>query len=555
MQKTCANCSNPFEITENDLAFYDRISPTFKEKKYSIPPPTLCPDCRFQRRLAHHNERHLYERTCAKTKEDIISIYSPDKDLTIYDVKEWWTDSWDPMDYGRDIDFSRSFFEQFADLRKQVPRMSLTQENTENSMYTSCVSNLKNCYLLFTSDFSKDCAYGIWTQNSKDCYDNIIIDNCELAYECVFCNNIYHSSFVLLSSQCHHSAFLFDCSNCSNCFMCHGLRNKEYHINNVEYTKEKYLQKIKEFPISSQKNLEVCKKRFKEIVKSAAHLYMWRGGRIINSTGDLLVDTENCIECYELVRSKDCKYCLGYEMKDAMDCTYGNAEFGYENCECFPMAFQSAFNVNSYTGSNLYYCDMCMNNCFHCFGCIGLKHKEYCIFNKQYTKEEYNDLVPRLIEHMRSHSEWGEFFPIAHSNFAYNESLGQDYFPLAKEEAVKKGYNWLEQENKEYVVATCDVPDDINDVPDSLVDEILACSSCKKNYRIIKQELKFYKKRGLPIPLECFECRYQERKQWKNPRKLWKRKCMKCEKDIQTSYSPERPESVYCEKCYLKEVY
>jgi hypothetical protein len=44
------------------------------------------------------------------------------------------------------------------------------------------------------------------------------------------------------------------------------------------------------------------------------------------------------------------------------------------------------------------------------FGCIGLRGKEYCILNKQYTKEEYETLVPKIIEKMKADGEWGEFF-------------------------------------------------------------------------------------------------------------------------------------------------
>lgn len=552
---SCSHCQSPFEVSDKDLQFLEKFTLTFAGQKFPIPPPTHCPDCRQQRRLAHHNERHLYRRTCAVTGKEIISIYSPDKKLTVYDVSKWWQDSWDPLRYGKDVDCSRPFFHQIAELKAKVPRMSVTQENTENSLYTSCVSNLKNCYLIFTSDFSRDCGYGTWTQNSRDSYDNTIIDNCELAYECVFSSGIYDSSFVLLSSQCSNSAFLFDCRNCSNCFLCNGLRSKQYHINNVEYSKEEYFEKLKEFPMSSHKNLESCKQLFRTMVKNATHLYMWRSGRIINSTGDLLSDCENCIACFEVVRSKDCKYSLGYEMKDALDCTYANAELGYENCECFPMAFHSAFNVNSYTGSNLYYCDMCMNNCMNCFGCVGLKHKEYCILNKQYTREEYEALVSKIIEHMQSTNEWGEFFPIALSNFAYNESLAQDYFPLTKDGAKKNMYAWLDPDTKEYKLATCDMPDDIADVPDSIIDETLVCTQCKKNYRIIRQELAFYRKKNLPIPRKCFECRYAERKTYKNPRKLFDRSCSSCKKKLQSAYAPERPERVLCEECYLKEVY
>jgi hypothetical protein len=78
-----------------------------------IPPPTLCPDCRQQRRLSFRNERKLYKRKCDATGKDIISIYSPDKPYTVYHQDYWWSDAWEPMDYGRDFDFSRSAIEQF----------------------------------------------------------------------------------------------------------------------------------------------------------------------------------------------------------------------------------------------------------------------------------------------------------------------------------------------------------------------------------------------------------------------------------------------------------
>ena len=46
MQNSCTNCGQGFAITQDDLKFYDEVSPEFGEKKYAIPPPTLCPDCR-----------------------------------------------------------------------------------------------------------------------------------------------------------------------------------------------------------------------------------------------------------------------------------------------------------------------------------------------------------------------------------------------------------------------------------------------------------------------------------------------------------------------------
>jgi Zn ribbon nucleic-acid-binding protein len=59
----------------------------------------LCPDCRQQRRLAFRNERNLYKRKCDATGKNIISIYSPDKNIKVYNQDFWWSDKWNTMDY------------------------------------------------------------------------------------------------------------------------------------------------------------------------------------------------------------------------------------------------------------------------------------------------------------------------------------------------------------------------------------------------------------------------------------------------------------------------
>jgi hypothetical protein len=175
--------------------------------------------------------------------------------------------------------------------------------------------------------------------------------------------------------------------------------------------------------------------------------------------------------------------------------------------------------------------------------------------NKQYSKEEYDSLVPKIIEHMKKTGEWGEFFPIRLSPFEYNKSVAMEYYPLQKEEVLSKGWKWKDHDQQEYKKQTYDVANDIKDIPDSITKEILACSDCRKNYRIIAQELTFYRRMGVAIPSKCPDCRHKARMALRNDCKLWKNKCSKCGVDIKTSYSPNRPEKVYCEKCYLEEVY
>lgn len=548
LTKTCRINGKNFVITDEDQAFY---------AKMNVPMPTLCPEERTRRRLAFRNERHLYHRKCDLSGKTIISNYSPDKAYKVYDQKEWWSDKWNALDYGRDFDFSRPFFEQFAELMKVVPRLSLLSMNNENSDYTNCVTNLKNCYLLFSSDFSQDCYYGDWTQNSRNCIDNYLIDKSELAYECYYSQGIYRSIYIFNSSNCNDSAFLYDCRGCNNCFMSYGLRNKQYCFENQQLSKEEYEKKMSEIDLGSNEVFSKMKNKFFEFIKDHPRLYLQKMGRVESSSGDLFIDTENCHESFQVVRGKDCKFIQsGFEIKDIYDSSYVNGELGYENCECFPMPYNAAFNVSTYTGHNLFYTDSCMNNCSNCFGCIGLRNAEYCIFNKQYTKEEYFALREKIIEHMEKTGEWGEFFPIELSPFGYNETNAQEFFPIQKEEALAKNYKWKEgDENSSYSGPTVNIPDNINNVSDEITKQILKCEVSGKLYKVIPQELEFYRNMKLALPRRSPEQRWKDRFAMQNPRHLWDRKCDNCRKDIRSTYALNRPEKVYCEDCYLKIVY
>ena len=97
--KQCRQCKTMFDITDKDMNFYDKVSPIFNNKKYQIPTPTLCPDCRQQRRLHFRNERNFYRRKCDLTGKDMVSIYSPDKPCKVYDQKNRRSDTWNPLEY------------------------------------------------------------------------------------------------------------------------------------------------------------------------------------------------------------------------------------------------------------------------------------------------------------------------------------------------------------------------------------------------------------------------------------------------------------------------
>ena len=526
MSQICTLCQSPFEISESDIAFLAQLSPQFGETTYTIPPPDHCPQCRLMHRYLWRAELHVFSRKSDLSGESILSQYPRNCPYKVYSEKEWWSDDWDTLSYGRDYDFSRPFFDQFKDLLQEVPLMGRSVLGNENCDYINCASWNKNCYLLAGANHNEDCYYGNFVNNCTDCIDNSFIDHCELCYECIDCTKCYGCTHCQNSSNCTESYFLFSCRGCKHCFGSVNLFEKEYVWMNEQLSKEEYEARLSNAKLDQHGRLAEAEKFFESHRLTYPHKHL-TGEMNENVTGNAIIRSRNCTECFDISDCEDCKYCGWFhKAKNCMDCyAWG---FPAEECYYCPEvgdgSYRCCFTVSCYNGNNIWYSYYTLAGCKNCFGCVSLRSNEYCILNKQYTKEEYEEILPRIIQHMQSTGEWGQFFPLSMSPHAYNQSIVSDYMPKSREDVEQLGGWWN----------------------DETTDAAL---------QIIQKEEAFLKRRGLPLPSKPFTQRHNARLAKRNPRQLWDRTCAKCQKSIQTSYSPERPEIVYCESCYLSEVY
>lgn len=557
MIKSCKQCSSQFEITNQDLGFYDKISPIFAGKKFPVPPPQLCPDCRQQRRLAMRNERTLYHRKSDLTGKQIIAMFAPSSPYKVYDQDEWWSDQWDANEYGREFDFNKTFSEQFKALQLAVPHVSLNNVNVENGYYTNFALNQKNSYLVFGGSNNEDCIYGKFIPGCKDCVDNYSVYYSELCYEGVSCERCYNCKFLINSRNCSDCIMIENCQSCQNCIGCFGLQAKQYYVFNQFIGKEKYEEIIKDYQALTTAKIIFLRNKLNEIKSKLPHV----STNIFASedcTGDNIYNSKNCHYAFNINGCEDCKYIFfSPKSSNTYDSTF-NAPDGVRFCYnvCSSVGVESGITTfYLWYGSNILY-STASHYCDNILGCVGLKHKKYCILNKQYSKEAYEKLVPKIVAHMVKTGEWGEYFNYDLSLFGYNETVAQEYYPLTKDQALQLGANWQQEDQKEqYQGAAFKPPENINEVNESICNQILTCEATGKNYKIIPQELKFYKKMGLPIPNLSPDQRHLKRLALHNPLKLWTRNCAKCGQAIQTSFNPKRPEIVYCQNCYLKEVY
>jgi len=587
--KNCQNCKKDFVIEPEDFQFYEKMK---------VPTPTWCPDCRLQRRMVVRNEHFLYKAQCGRTGKAMFSMYPPSSKINAWEYNEWIKDDWSQDEYGRGYDFSKPFFEQFKELLQTVPVPSKSITQPINSDYSNNSSYIKDCYLSFGLTRSENLLYCLNSTECKDCVDSAFLISGELSYDSFFnqkCSRSFYSSYC---TDCHSIYFCRECMGCADCFGCFGLRNKSFYIFNESYSKEEYQRKLEEFKLSSRKSIEEIKPKVAEFWLRHPVKYA-RNYKNENCLGEYISNSKNAQNSYYVIGGENLKYCHSLYASPSRD-SYDHYRFGlnselvYECSSCGDQISNIKFSYGCFNNCrNVEYSFFC-NRASNLFGCAGLHDKEYCILNRQYPKEEYEKLVVKIKKHMDDMPytdakgrvyKYGEFFPPEISPLSYNESIAQEYFPFVKTQSEAYGMAWSLPEEKNYIptIKSDLIPDLLKDVPDSITNGILECAhnnkgcnhQCATAFKIITQELDFYKRFNIPLPNLCPNCRYYERISQRAPIQLWHRKCQcggnksssgvysnvarhqhgdsQCTNEFETSYAPDRPEIVYCEQCYQQE--
>jgi len=552
----CKNCKNDFTIKPDDFSFYEKMK---------VPVPTFCPECRRQRRFAWRNYINFYHRKDINGK-DVISLYSPESGIPVLDSKDWHSYDWDPYEYGRDYDFSKSFFEQYAELLRKVPRLAMDNDDgvlSKNCKYTNDFLMGKNCYLVIKAWKLEDVMYSFYVVNSKN-----LMDVCtsfgkdEGNYETVNTKQCYQCKFINDSQSCIDCLYSYDLRNCDSCFLCSNLRGKKYFYKNKQYGKVEYEKIIESYKLSTYSGAQKAYKEFEQLYNNSPRKAL-RMTNCENSLGDLLINCKNCHNCFCLLESENASYCnFADGVKDSQDAdASGGSELAYESdltdfCYNIVGSYFSTHCQDSYYLNNVH-------RGKNCFGCTGLKDSQYCILNKKYTKEEYEKLIPKIKQHMmdmpyvdKKGNKYllGDYPPIELSYFGYNDTMANELYKLSEKEINDNYYPYQEnqhRDNFEGAIIVDEIPDNIKDVSDDILNKVI--TSKGRQYKITSDELSFYRKYQIPIPRESFYDRYSRRLKQMTSFKLYNTESSKSGDPIITSYNPKESCRVYSIEEYKKE--
>ncbi len=383
-----------------------------------------------------------------------------------------------------------NFFEGLLSLQKNVTTPCVRQYwICINAEYTDIISNIENCFLIRCSP------------NCKNVWYSIVIKNTENVFNCIKVQwwewNIYSSfsvdeSFNIFYSKCIENSsniwFSYDLVDCHECLFCNDLNNKSYYIYNISYAKDIYLQKKEEI-LSQKANFQswftnLWWHNYKTInSENVENVYWWTN----------VINWRNCIIVWNPIWTKNIyDTLLTWTLWDYYWCA--DSGVNSEKIYC------SVAIVNSNT---IFYSQF-LEGCSFCIGCIWLKNKSFCILNKQYTKEEWYELVDKIFTKMNSDWILWNFFPWSLNPFYFNDTVA--YLldnTFTKEEIIADWYLWRDEEIKVDIPEWTDIINvkdlDIVNFDESILKKIIVDKNWNY-YKIVKMEYDFLKKHNLPLP-------------------------------------------------------
>jgi hypothetical protein len=592
-RRTCERTGEDFPIFQADIEMLEKLSPVIAGKKYLLPLPKLAPEARQQLRYMFINYYHLYRTTCWLTGKSIISRFPPESEVKVFTNEAWAGDSRDYTDYAVDYAWGDVLL-PIHKLIHTTPYQDLiwSFSNLEhNAQYTNYTADVANCYFLFDSNTTENSCYCTKAHNCSKVFDCLNIVDSQECYDCVDVKWVYNCTHCYDCSDCNNCAYLIDCHGCNYCLFSTNLQQKQYYIFNAPVSKEEYESAYKELQKNNYNPVTWWDQIQKKSIRKNIHLLHSE-----HSIGENIRFSNNAFCSTNTMNSHNMRYCDA--MESSQDCldvdSYGHESFLMYN----------ATQVGRYShhiwcssiigkGENLLYCIETKKS-KNCFGCVNIKEKEYCIFNKQYSKDEYETIVPQLIQQMQHDAQWGEFFPTDFSILPYNDSAAYDYYPikeilssgkvqpinphgiwcveiLAPEKFIsdailhlwstdlkikrRTGIKEVDIPDRIKLLSSSDLPASIDEVHDDLLQQAIVCEVSGRPFRIVQLELDFYRRHHLPLPRKHPDIRREERIQQRPGKTLYLRNCDTCKIEMLSVYKERETFKVFCEACYNKEIY
>lgn len=549
-EQVCSLSKRRFVISAEEVSLYN---------SFDIPLPTLHPEERLRRQLAFRNGRHFFERACEKTGRAIRSVFQKNSSFPVVDNEFWWSKDFDAIEFAREFDTKRAFFEQLFELWQAVPRPATVAVDFQNSEAIHHAKTVKDSFYLFDAHRVRDCIYCVNIYDSDHCVDCYNVSNSSYCYECLDCHNSKNLSWSEHCGGCENSRFLANCKDCKDCLFCTNLTRKSYCIFNKQYSKDDYLSELEKYNFVLRQDLEVAKNIFSSFLQEhcVPHIYADNPQSVSGNYLKNCTQTQYSYECFQsanlyacnsIIQGSRCIDGYGFASKISDSAQFvssgANAKRILNSIECWNDVSDLTYSSYCHKSSNL-------------FACVGLKDKEYCIFNQQYSKKEYHKRVTQIISYLKKKNIWGQYFPSIFSGFNYQDSLANEFMHLSAVQVTMMGYvnSPLVDEDMSRILKNRYIS-----IPSSLVElsklkteeQSFLCEFGAVPFKFEKKEIEMYQLLNVPPPARAFQQRHLERVQRLSPKRIFNLPCYKTRQLMQTAFPDKWKQPVVQRKEWLE---
>ena len=441
----------------------------------------------------------------------LISKYPESERIKISSIKDYEDKIDEAIDYWRDYNFNKSGFQNFQELFRSMEHSCVSHIwKNESCEYSDVAVTSKNAYLSrIITLWSENVFYSMLVRiNSRNAFNSLfVVDNSEIIY---FCKSV-HSSYQIFYSKyiknCSDIWFSTNLTWCKHCIGCNNLENVSYYINNKEYSKEEYFEKKKKLLSDKWDFLN----RYKSIENK------WKNHNSTNVSGDNIIESQDISNGSFVFNVKTWNnlvfvgstagaenwydFLVWWEWNNDI---YGVSNSG-GNCSNVYNSVQISWSTDIYYSQNI-------ETCSHLLFCNGLKNKQYCILNKEYSKEEWEVLADKIFTKMEQDGILWEYFPGELNPFYFNDTIAGMLWDFKKEEVIEKWYMWRDEEIKVDIPEWVDIitTDELDSyqwytenwewrINPEILNKVIKDSKWDY-YRIVQMEYDFLVKYELPLP-------------------------------------------------------
>ncbi len=292
-----------------------------------------------------------------------------------------------------------TFFSELQKLILAHPKRPSQVLNSENCTFGNFIYYGKDLFNCFDVSRSTKGNYLYDSHDCSSCSDCNFTFRSELCYECVDTHDSFNCDYLEYCGNMTDSYYSYDSANCHDVFGCVHLDNKSFCIFNRQFSEAEYREKVEYLKtLPPEKILKVV-----EDIKLKQPVTQTRSLHNENSNyGNYVFYSKNCYMCFDIGKCENCGYIHdSSDDKFTYDVTQsGGIELSYEVIDSGEIFNSDYVHFSKNCNDSSYLID-CLD-VKDSLGCFRLNHKQYCILNRQFTKEEYEKISEPIIAELRA---------------------------------------------------------------------------------------------------------------------------------------------------------